>query len=526
LVSRVLASRTPGGIDEQVDATAGVVSDYARDAGLADGDDFLVALSELVALTPVVSGQPPVDSAMRYMISLFILNTVAGGASASEEREIGLVQISARSPAIDPHHVSPAEKLSGVQLGHFGAFFKRSWRANDWMWGRSDAADRLVRILLEPGRLVRCFVGPDDCFEALDRLYRQLSSEIAGTEAGLPVECSTEIEAMWSGASLVLDATWKAFAHLAQLDVLVEELPVVATEAAKANTTEGGSTRASKAFVDVVQGALDEEEKLRVEAVPRAMRELEIARESWAEELKSDLGTDIASRAFASAASALRFASGKTAAPVVGPLERVSGLVYHVAQASIARTALGNALIVALLAIALTVLATDLASDDVTMSGLVRSLAVGVLVVLYVAVPDRRRRLPGLVVLLGATLIALAVAPTLELGTEVDVWVLLVGALALLVGVGQLVLAADSWQEATRTASRVAGADQPRIAGRCRRAPDRVAAPRGGRASRSRLRTKAGRFASITPAAAPVTRNGPGPRAVHPGGAPDPEQWP
>jgi patatin-related protein len=149
------ADGDPGG-DDLVGGEA-----EAGDGDLGDSDEMAVALGELIALTPVVAGQNPVDSAMRYMVSLFILNTVAGGASASEEREIGLVQISARAPSLDPHHPSPADKLSGVQLGHFGAFFKRSWRANDWMWGRSDGADRIVRILLEPGRLRRCYLVPE-----------------------------------------------------------------------------------------------------------------------------------------------------------------------------------------------------------------------------------------------------------------------------------------------------------------------------------------------------------------------------
>jgi patatin-related protein len=40
-----------------------------------------------------------------------------------------------------------AEKLHGVALGHFGAFFKRSWRENDYLWGRLDGAERLLWLL-------------------------------------------------------------------------------------------------------------------------------------------------------------------------------------------------------------------------------------------------------------------------------------------------------------------------------------------------------------------------------------------
>lgn len=42
-----------------------------------------------------------------------------------------------------------ADKLCGDSLGHFGAFFKRSWRSNDILWGRLDGACQLVETLAE-----------------------------------------------------------------------------------------------------------------------------------------------------------------------------------------------------------------------------------------------------------------------------------------------------------------------------------------------------------------------------------------
>jgi patatin-related protein len=39
-------------------------------------------------------------------------------------------------------------KLGGRELGHFGAFFERSWRKNDIIWGRLDAAERIIKTLL------------------------------------------------------------------------------------------------------------------------------------------------------------------------------------------------------------------------------------------------------------------------------------------------------------------------------------------------------------------------------------------
>ena len=45
-----------------------------------------------------------------------------------------------------------AEKLEGVALGHFAAFFARDKRENDYLWGRLDGAERLLALLGPEGR--------------------------------------------------------------------------------------------------------------------------------------------------------------------------------------------------------------------------------------------------------------------------------------------------------------------------------------------------------------------------------------
>jgi len=42
----------------------------------------------------------------------------------------------------------PAEMLRGTAMRRFGGFFNRSYRENDYLWGRLNAADRLVDIIL------------------------------------------------------------------------------------------------------------------------------------------------------------------------------------------------------------------------------------------------------------------------------------------------------------------------------------------------------------------------------------------
>src|SRR5919201_1306893 len=46
----------------------------------------------------------------------------------------------------------PDEKLTGLGLGHFAGFYRRTWRANDFMWGRLDAAARIADLLVDRTR--------------------------------------------------------------------------------------------------------------------------------------------------------------------------------------------------------------------------------------------------------------------------------------------------------------------------------------------------------------------------------------
>ena len=60
-----------------------------------------------------------------------------------------------------------------MTLGHFGAFFSREGRENDYLWGRLDTAERLIVLLATPpGRSVAWF-RKDDEMDAGNALRRQ-----------------------------------------------------------------------------------------------------------------------------------------------------------------------------------------------------------------------------------------------------------------------------------------------------------------------------------------------------------------
>jgi patatin-related protein len=92
------------------------------------------------------------EAIMRRLIALEVLHLLFAPPT-DVEQSVELMQISGWTPNSFDGPSSPATKLAGSKLGHFGAFYKRSWRVNDWIWGRLDGATRLCQLTLSPDRL-------------------------------------------------------------------------------------------------------------------------------------------------------------------------------------------------------------------------------------------------------------------------------------------------------------------------------------------------------------------------------------
>jgi predicted acylesterase/phospholipase RssA len=171
-----------------------------------------------------------------------------------------------RSPA------SASEKLTGVGLGHFAGFYRRSWRANDFMWGRLDAAARIVDLLLdspsdEVGKgsastpedqvkersefLAKALLPeepPDDPWPPLEArrwLLQEALDDAAAGDGTAPGETGSaaevreqveekireEMEAAGAGAGVnKLPFTRTVFQRAAQLEIVAEELKVIRRE--------------------------------------------------------------------------------------------------------------------------------------------------------------------------------------------------------------------------------------------------------------------------------------------------------
>lgn len=88
----------------------------------------------------------------RLLTFSIVEHTLAQDQDLAEE-EIEFIQISGDDDELIGGRLKAADKLNGTQLAHFGGFYKSSWRANDWQWGRRDAVPRILRLLLDPKRL-------------------------------------------------------------------------------------------------------------------------------------------------------------------------------------------------------------------------------------------------------------------------------------------------------------------------------------------------------------------------------------
>jgi patatin-related protein len=84
-----------------------------------------------------------VAGVLRNMLRLEVVHLAFTGGTDIAEQGVELVQMSSLR----------ADLVTGIQLHHFGAFYRKSWRANDWLRGRLDGCEQLVQMLLAPERL-------------------------------------------------------------------------------------------------------------------------------------------------------------------------------------------------------------------------------------------------------------------------------------------------------------------------------------------------------------------------------------
>jgi patatin-related protein len=136
-----------------LETCATAVADAAAD--VAPGTSPQCVVAQLLR----APGDTPVGERLADLDVVFTPLTAWGPAN---DRPIAFHRISALNPTPlgdwfsrlhDGGGIPLDRKLAGNQLANFSGFLRPEYRANDWMWGRMDAAHTLVGVVADPARL-------------------------------------------------------------------------------------------------------------------------------------------------------------------------------------------------------------------------------------------------------------------------------------------------------------------------------------------------------------------------------------
>lgn len=393
----------------------------SADAAANTPDSAAAFVGDLLNYLTGPDGGNPVDTVAARLFDLHVARFVMQPNELLADQAVELIQMSADTrTALDPRTLA-REKLNGLQLHHFGAFYKSSWRANDWMWGRVDGAGWLVHMLLEPRRLRELAAeAPDPAVFCAD--LRARLEQIAGgppppgvwipfpPHAGRPA-VAAEMDFLTAASplptSLPVTAMWVA-AGLQRL-ITSEELPHVARQI-HADAAAGAEENAARAFVSAYRNAVSTTAPDEFPVVPDAKAdEVLHACQVSAEKLGSEMGSELFTRTVTQAAAVavktadMGAAMPKFLRPVFASARTVTSLAYRVTKVG---PAARYPLFAGLGLIVLGILTSTSTVSLLSAAGLAAVLAG----LLLVAVGAARRMLLALAIVAVAAGVALAAA--------------------------------------------------------------------------------------------------------------------
>ncbi|MGV8075310.1 MAG: patatin-like protein [Syntrophobacteraceae bacterium] len=127
--------------------------------------------------------------------------------------EVELVRISPKDAQTGLSDLASEKKVTGDELAHFAAFFRRDWRSNDILWGRLDGICRIIESLLDKEAYKRILLRKQNIKGLVTPEY--LDSILSDC----PKDVRNDLECAWERFSGALDgnsenACEKAFEEL------------------------------------------------------------------------------------------------------------------------------------------------------------------------------------------------------------------------------------------------------------------------------------------------------------------------
>ena len=402
-------------------------AEHSPDSGVSAAAMFV---KDLVDYLTGPTGGNDADAVAARLFDLHVTRHVMQPDGVIADQALELVQMSSDTRTGLDRRTLAREKLTGLQLHDFGAFYKASWRANDWMWGRLDGAGWLVHVLLDPRRLHQLALEASDPAVFRENLRARLE-QIAGSpappgvwepfasHAGRP-GAAAEMDFLTASAappppptSLPVTAMWVSGGL--QRIIAGEELAHIAEQIEK-DTKAGAQEDAARAFVSAYRNATRAPAAGSYPEVPDAkapdvLHACQISSEKLTSEIGSKLFTTTVTRA--AAVSVKLVDTGKLPTflrPVLTGVRTATSLAYRVTNVGAAAR---YPLFAGLTLIALGVLASTSTVNVLSAAGLAAMLAG----LLLVAVGAARRIMLALAisaVAAGAALAAAAYIPFLR----------------------------------------------------------------------------------------------------------------
>jgi patatin-related protein len=150
-------------------------------------------------------------------------------------------------PLVDSGPSTGEDKLTGIRLVHFAGFYRASWRANDFFWGRLDGAARGAQLLVDADRaraqaahgqepwitLAEALVpdGQDPGDPDRRKLLQEVVPELEGVQKREPMVAVLAEALRADLATGDGRITTTVYARALQYEILREELPALCAQA-------------------------------------------------------------------------------------------------------------------------------------------------------------------------------------------------------------------------------------------------------------------------------------------------------